>query len=150
MTKQFFERTIDRNYVALVWGDFDEEKGVVDVNIGRSHRQRQQQEVFPNGDEGKHAVTHYEVLERFGYSSLVRCKLETGRTHQIRVHLQHIVFEHNYFVQILHRDENHLPGRLLRSSARGLLTKLSTDFVGKTFSLLWQWVEGICGDLVEH
>jgi 23S rRNA pseudouridine1911/1915/1917 synthase len=90
LAKQFFERTIDRNYVALVWGDFDEEKGVVDVNIGRSHRQRQQQEVFPNGDEGKHAVTHYEVLERFGYSSLVRCKLETGRTHQIRVHMKYI------------------------------------------------------------
>ena len=90
LAKQFFDRTIDRHYVALVWGDFDEEKGTVDVNIGRSHRARQQQEVFPNGDDGKHAVTHYEVLERFGYTSLVRCKLETGRTHQIRVHMKYI------------------------------------------------------------
>lgn len=90
LAKQFFDRTIERNYVALVWGDIEQEEGTIDVNIGRSHRQRQQQDVFPNGEDGKHAVTHYKVLERFGYTTLVSCKLETGRTHQIRVHMKYI------------------------------------------------------------
>ncbi len=90
LAKQFFDRTIERNYISLVWGDIEQDEGTVDVNIGRSHRQRQQQDVFPNGDDGKHAVTHYKVLERFGYTTLVSCKLETGRTHQIRVHMKYI------------------------------------------------------------
>jgi 23S rRNA pseudouridine1911/1915/1917 synthase len=90
LAKQFFDRTIERNYVSLVWGDVESDEGTVEVNIGRSSRQRQQQDVYPNGDEGKHAVTHYKVLERFGYTTLVSCKLETGRTHQIRVHMKYI------------------------------------------------------------
>lgn len=87
--KQFFDRTIDRRYVALVWGDVKED-GTVIGNTGRSLNDRKVFTVFPNGDHGKHAVTHYKVLKRYGYVTLVECKLETGRTHQIRVHMKHI------------------------------------------------------------
>jgi 23S rRNA pseudouridine1911/1915/1917 synthase len=87
--KQFFDRTIERRYVALVWGDVKED-GTVIGNTGRSLQNRKVFTVFPNGDHGKHAVTHYKVLKRFGYVTLVECKLETGRTHQIRVHMKHI------------------------------------------------------------
>ncbi|MFM2196254.1 MAG: Ribosomal large subunit pseudouridine synthase [Bacteroidota bacterium] len=87
--KQFFDRTIERRYVALVWGDVKED-GTVIGNTGRSLQNRKVFTVFPNGDYGKHAVTHYKVLQRFGYVTLVECKLETGRTHQIRVHMKHI------------------------------------------------------------
>jgi 23S rRNA pseudouridine1911/1915/1917 synthase len=89
LAHQFFERTVDRRYTALVWGDIAED-GTVEGNIGRSLKNRKIQEVFPEGDHGKHAVTHYRVLKRFGYVTLVECKLETGRTHQIRVHMKHI------------------------------------------------------------
>jgi 23S rRNA pseudouridine1911/1915/1917 synthase len=90
LSKQFFDRTIDRRYNALVWGELDDEQGTIEGNIGRSLKNRKVMTVFPEAEFGKHAVTHYKVLERFGYISLVECKLETGRTHQIRVHFQHI------------------------------------------------------------
>ena len=90
LAKQFFDRTTDRTYHALVWGDFKEEYGTIDVPLGRSLKDRKVMDVFPEGDYGKHAVTHYKVLERFGYVTLVECKLETGRTHQIRVHMKSI------------------------------------------------------------
>tara|TARA_B110000438_G_scaffold283498_1_gene311570 strand:- start:432 stop:1226 length:795 start_codon:yes stop_codon:yes gene_type:complete len=90
LAKQFFDRTTYRRYYALVWGDFDEDEGKVEGNIGRSQQNRKIMDVFPDGDIGKHAVTHYKVLERFGYVTLVECRLETGRTHQIRVHMKHI------------------------------------------------------------
>ncbi len=90
LAKEFFERTIDRKYLALVWGDFKEEEGTVTGNIGRNLKDRKIMDVFPDGDYGKHAVTHYKVVERFGYVTLIECKLETGRTHQIRVHMKHI------------------------------------------------------------
>ena len=90
LAKDFFDRNIDRTYVALVWGDFKEDTGTVTGHIGRSMKDRKLQMVYPEGDQGKHAVTHYKVLERFGYVTLVECKLETGRTHQIRVHMQYI------------------------------------------------------------
>jgi 23S rRNA pseudouridine1911/1915/1917 synthase len=89
LSKQFFDRTIERRYVALVWGDVKED-GTVVGNTGRSLKDRKVFTVFPNGEHGKHAVTHYKVLERLGYVTLVECKLETGRTHQIRVHMKHI------------------------------------------------------------
>ena len=89
LSKQFYERTIERRYVALVWGDVKED-GTVTGNTGRSQRDRKVFTVFPEGDQGKHAVTHYKVLERLGYVTLVECKLETGRTHQIRVHMKYI------------------------------------------------------------
>ena len=88
--KQFFNKTTKREYNAVVWGVPEPSKGRIEGNIGRSLRDRLQMAVFPDGDMGKHAVTHYEVLESFGHASLVRCVLETGRTHQIRVHMRHI------------------------------------------------------------
>lgn len=91
IAKQFFYHTSHRRYVALVWGNFDENEGTIVGNIGRNLRNRQIMDVFPEGSEyGKHAVTHYRVLERLGYVTLVECRLETGRTHQIRAHMQHI------------------------------------------------------------
>lgn len=90
LSRQFYDRTTERKYVALVWGNVDEEAGTVEGNIGRSLKNRLQMDVFPDGDFGKHAVTHYKVIERFSYVTLVECKLETGRTHQIRAHMKHI------------------------------------------------------------
>jgi 23S rRNA pseudouridine1911/1915/1917 synthase len=90
MAAHFFNRTIDRHYIALVWGDLEEDKGTIEGNIGRSPSDRKRMAVFTDGEYGKHAVTHYEVLERLGYVTLVRCKLDTGRTHQIRTHMMHI------------------------------------------------------------
>lgn len=87
---QFFEKTSERLYHALVWGNIAENEGTVIGNIGRSLKNRQVFTVFPEGEYGKHAVTHYKVLKRIGYVSLVECRLETGRTHQIRVHMKHI------------------------------------------------------------
>lgn len=90
LAKQFFEHTIKRRYVALVWGDVKEDEGTIEVNLGRNLRFRKKMDVFPEGDHGKHAITHYKVLERLGYVTLVECVLETGRTHQIRVHMMSI------------------------------------------------------------
>ncbi len=87
LAKQFFNHTTRRRYVALVWGNFEEDEGTIVGNIGRSPRERLKMYVFEDGSDGKHAVTHYKVLQRFGYVTLVECHLETGRTHQIRVHM---------------------------------------------------------------
>ncbi len=90
LAAQFYNRTIRRNYTALVWGDLKEDEGTITGHIGRNRKDRKIMEVFPGGESGKHAITHYKVLERFHQTTLVDCKLETGRTHQIRVHFQHI------------------------------------------------------------
>lgn len=89
IAKQFFDRSIDRKYVALVWGDL-EGSGRIEGHIGRDKRDRKAMAVYPEGDLGKHAATNYSVIENLHYVTLVECKLETGRTHQIRVHMKHI------------------------------------------------------------
>jgi 23S rRNA pseudouridine1911/1915/1917 synthase len=90
LAKQFFDHTVHRRYVALVWGNFDEEEGTVHAHVGRHQRFRKLFTAYPDGDYGKEAITHYKVLEKFNYVTLVECRLETGRTHQIRVHMQFI------------------------------------------------------------
>ncbi|MFN8276624.1 MAG: RluA family pseudouridine synthase [Chitinophagales bacterium] len=90
LAKQFFDRTTQRKYLALVWGNVEDQSGTIEGNIGRHSRDRMQFEVFPEGDFGKPAITHYEVVERLNYVTFVACKLETGRTHQIRVHMKYI------------------------------------------------------------
>ena len=90
LAKQFFDRTTKRLYWAFAWGNIEEETGTITGNIGRHLKNRMQMAVFPEGNFGKHAVTHYKVIERFRYITWVECKLETGRTHQIRAHFKHI------------------------------------------------------------
>lgn len=90
LAKQFYDHTIQRQYMALVWGDVEADKGTIVAHVGRHLRFRKLFEAYPEGDHGKEAITHYEVLERLGYVTLVQCVLETGRTHQIRVHMKHI------------------------------------------------------------
>lgn len=90
LAKQFFDHTINRRYIALVWGDVAKDRGTIIAHVGRHLRHRKLFEAYPEGDHGKEAITHYTVLERFGYVTLVECVLETGRTHQIRVHMKYI------------------------------------------------------------
>ncbi len=90
LSKQFFDKSSERKYLALIWGNPKEDEGTVEGHIGRHPKNRLQMMVFPEGDAGKPAVTHYKVVERFGYVTLLECQLETGRTHQIRAHMKHI------------------------------------------------------------
>ncbi|MEP6712128.1 MAG: RluA family pseudouridine synthase [Ferruginibacter sp.] len=90
LAKQFFNHTVHRRYVALVWGNFDVAEGTITGHVGRNQRLRKLFTTYPDGEHGKEAITHYKVMENFNYVTLVECSLETGRTHQIRVHMQHI------------------------------------------------------------
>lgn len=108
---QFYHKTTKRLYVALVWGNVKDDQGTINGNIARDPCNRMQMSVFPENDYGKTAITHYRVLERFGYVTLVECRLETGRTHQIRVHMKHIghtLFnDERYGGNVILRGENH-------------------------------------------
>lgn len=128
LAKQFFDHTIQRRYVALVWGNFDQDEGTITGNIGRSPRDRQKMFVFEDGSDGKHAVTHWRVLKRYGYVTLVECRLETGRTHQIRVHM-------SWQGHPLFNDERYGGDRILK---------------GTTFSKYRQFVENCFAVLPRH
>ena len=100
LAKQFFDHTVSRKYIALVWGDIKEDEGTIIAHVGRNLRFRKLFEAYPEGDHGKEAITHYKVLERFNYVTLVQCILETGRTHQIRVHMKytgHPLFSDDFY-----------------------------------------------------
>ena len=125
LAKQFFDRTTERLYLALVWGNIEGEEGTIEGNIGRSFKNRLQMDVFPEGDFGKHAVTHYKVIERFNYVTLVQCKLETGRTHQIRAHFK-------YIGHPLFNDERYGGDRILKGTT---YTKYK-QFVDNCFKIL--------------
>ncbi|MCH7409731.1 RluA family pseudouridine synthase [Belliella sp. DSM 111904] len=90
LANQFFHHTIERTYLALVWGELAEDQGTVNAHVGRSAKDRKVMSAYPDGSQGKHAVTHFEVMERLRYVSLIKCNLETGRTHQIRAHMKHL------------------------------------------------------------
>ncbi len=125
LASQFFHKTSKRTYSALVWGDMNDEEGTIRGHIGRNPKDRKQMHVFPDGDQGKEAMTHYRVLERLGYVNLVECRLETGRTHQIRVHFQYI--SHPLF-----NDPEYGGDRILRGT---IFTKYK-QFVQNCFDLL--------------
>lgn len=125
LARQFFDRTTDRRYNALVWGDLPADEGTVEGHIGRSPKDRTMQWVFPEGEQGKPATTHWRVLERFRYVTLVECKLETGRTHQIRVHMQ-------YLGHPLFNDATYGGDRVLKGTT---FTKYK-QFVANCFTLL--------------
>lgn len=108
LAKQFFDKTSQRSYYALVWGDVKDDTGTIEGHIGRDPKNRLLMTIFPDGDRGKEAITHYEVMERFGYTTLVRCRLETGRTHQIRAHMKHI--GHTLFGDARYGGDNILKG----------------------------------------
>lgn len=125
LSKQFFDRTTDRKYHALVWGIPDPHEGTIKGNVGRNIKDRKIMQVFKDENEGKPAITHYRLLEDLGYISLIECKLETGRTHQIRVHLSHI--KHPLF-----NDEEYGGDKILKGTT---FTKYQ-QFIRNCFKIL--------------
>jgi len=125
LARQFFNRTTGRRYVALVWGTPEPDEGTITGHVGRNVRDRTIMQVFPDGSQGKHAVTHYSVIEKFGYVSLIECRLETGRTHQIRVHMA-------WAGHPLFNDEEYGGHRILKGTT---FTKYQ-QFVRNCFTLL--------------
>lgn len=125
LAKQFYDHSIERKYWALIWGQPDEEAGTIEAHIGRNPLNRLQQAVFPDGDEGKHAITHFKLINPMYYVSLVECQLETGRTHQIRAHMKHI--GHTLF-----NDSRYGGDKILKGT---VFTKYK-QFVQNCFSIL--------------
>lgn len=128
LAKQFFDHSIRRQYIALVWGNFTEDEGTITGNIGRNPKDRHNMFVFEDGSEGKYAVTHYKVLRRYGYVTLIECHLETGRTHQIRVHMA-------WQGHPLFNDEQYGGNRILK---------------GTTFSKYKQFIENCFSVMPRH
>jgi 23S rRNA pseudouridine1911/1915/1917 synthase len=125
LAKDFFDRNLDRKYIAIVWGDVKEDSGTINCNVARDLKNRKVMACFPDGDHGKHAITHYKVIERFGYVTVVECKLETGRTHQIRIHMKHL--GHPLF-----NDNEYGGDRILK----GLPSNKYKQFVENCFEIL--------------
>ncbi len=125
LAKQFFDKSSEREYIALAWGNMEQDSGTIEGHIGRSPKNRLQMAVFPEGDQGKEAVTHYKVLERLGYVTLISCRLETGRTHQIRAHLK-------YIGHTLFNDERYGGDKILKGTT---FTKYK-QFVDNAFKIL--------------
>jgi len=125
LSKQFYDRTTDRRYNAIIWGIPDPQEGTITGNVGRSIKDRKIMQVFKDDTEGKTAITHYKVLENLGYISLIECKLETGRTHQIRVHFSHI--KHPLF-----NDEEYGGNQILKGTT---FTKYQ-QFIKNCFKIL--------------
>ena len=125
LARQFKDHSIHRRYLALVWGRFEESEGTIEGHIARSAQDRKKFTVYPEGDHGKHAITHYKVLEDFTYTSLVECRLETGRTHQIRVHMK-------YIGHTLFNDRDYGGDKVLK----GVVFSKYRQFVENCFALL--------------
>lgn len=125
LSRQFFNKSTERLYYALVWGNVDDDEGIIEGHIGRSLKNRLQMTVFPDGEFGKPAVTHFKVIERFTYATLVQCKLETGRTHQIRAHFK-------YIGHTLFNDERYGGNEILKGTT---FTKYK-QFVDNCFKIL--------------
>ena len=121
---QFFHKTTKRTYNALVWGNMEQDEGTIETNIARNPKDRMQMAAFTDENIGKHAITHYKALERFGYVTLVECRLETGRTHQIRVYMKHIG-------HVLFNDERYGGNEILR----GLKTNKYKQFITNCFEI---------------
>lgn len=146
LAQQFFNKTSSRTYQAIVWGTPDPEAGRIEGNIGRSLKDRKQMAVFADPEHGKPAATHYKTLEKFGYVSLIECKLETGRTHQIRVHMKHIghplfnderyggdqILKGTTFTkykQFIHNCFNTLPRQALHAKTLGFIHPKTKEFM---------------------
>jgi len=125
LAQQFFEKSSQRKYLALVWGDLHSDSGTIQGAIGRHPKNRLQMTVYEDNSQGKEAVTHYRVVERFGYVTLIECQLETGRTHQIRAHMK-------YLGHTLFNDARYGGDKLLKGTN---FTKYK-QFVENCFSLL--------------
>ena len=125
LAAQFKAHTVHRRYIGFAWGDFEADSGTVDVHVGRNLRFRKKMDAFPDGEHGKHAVTHYRVLERFHYVTLLEFRLETGRTHQIRVHAQ-------YLGHPLFNDETYGGDRIVK----GTVYAKYKQFVDNAFKLM--------------
>lgn len=146
LSKYFFDHSIDRKYIALVWGNIDADEGTIEGHIGRNQKNRLMMDVFEDGSHGRAAITHYRVIERFHYVTLVECVLETGRTHQIRAHMKHIghplfndaVYGGNdilkgttftKYKQFINNCFNLLPRQALHAKSLGFIHPVSKEYM---------------------